>query len=308
METLRFNLVEEADAYTLSRYAREQAEALGIMTFEAAAFANAISEIAMNAIVHGRGGAAEVHLTDNQRGIEAVIGDNGPGIGSLAQAFTEGHSTAGTLGLGLSAAHRACEDFSVLRNDSSGTTIALRQYLHVPTNEIDYDVVSLPAENSTYNKDIFLTQESRGDTVLVMVADLGAFKSLDHNASQILREVSISHRHSSLEELGTELQRCLGDYYDNDEVHFALLRISPFGAECHVVGNAQAACFQAEKPTGELATFTVIASDGVDLSQVTEPIVDSDAYTLASQIFNQSAVPEEDATVLVVRRFSNESR
>src|ERR1051325_886502 len=61
----------------------------------------AASELARNTLVHGGGGRAEVALVTNGRrkGVLVTFADKGPGIPDLAQAFTDGYTTGGGLGL-----------------------------------------------------------------------------------------------------------------------------------------------------------------------------------------------------------------
>jgi serine/threonine-protein kinase RsbT len=85
----------------------------------------AASELARNTLLHGGGGHAEVQQVTNGRrlGIRVVFTDAGPGIPDLDQAFTDGYSTGGGLGLGLSGARRLMDEFDLWTEVGQGTTV-----------------------------------------------------------------------------------------------------------------------------------------------------------------------------------------
>ena len=88
----------------LRRHVRRAVEKIGILPERAFDFSAAVSEAAMNAIVHAGGGMAEVRA-DAARGLVQVwVADNGRGITEdvlYAGVSERGTSTRGTLGQGL---------------------------------------------------------------------------------------------------------------------------------------------------------------------------------------------------------------
>jgi len=74
----------------------------------------AASELARNTLQHG-GGRVEVTTVDNgrRRGVRLSFADSGPAIADLDLALTDGYTTAGGSGLGLSGARRLVDDFEV---------------------------------------------------------------------------------------------------------------------------------------------------------------------------------------------------
>ena len=66
----------------------------------------AASELARNTLVYGGGGRASVEVVSDGRGAASalVFSDDGPGIADLDLALTDGYTTGGGLGLGLSGA------------------------------------------------------------------------------------------------------------------------------------------------------------------------------------------------------------
>ena len=85
----------------------------------------AASELARNTRVYGGGGRAEVQPVTNGRrtGIRIVFADEGPGIVDLDRAFTDGYTTGGGLGLGLSGARRLMDEFDVWTKVGEGTVV-----------------------------------------------------------------------------------------------------------------------------------------------------------------------------------------
>lgn len=86
----------------------------------------AASELARNTLLHGGGGRAEVQVVTNGRrkGVRIVFIDSGPGIPDLDLAFTDGYTTKGGLGLGLSGARRLMDEFDVQTAPGQGTTVS----------------------------------------------------------------------------------------------------------------------------------------------------------------------------------------
>ena len=87
----------------------------------------AASELARNTLVYGGGGGAEVTVVDNGRrkGIRIVFADDGPGIADLQLAMTDGYTSGGGLGLGLSGTRRLVDEFDIDTAPGKGTRITI---------------------------------------------------------------------------------------------------------------------------------------------------------------------------------------
>jgi serine/threonine-protein kinase RsbT len=86
--------------------------------------------MARNTLVHGKGGSmtiTEVEL-GIRSGLQLVFQDSGPGIPDIAQAMTDGYSTAKSLGLGLGGARRLVNEFEITSGPSEGTRVTIRQW------------------------------------------------------------------------------------------------------------------------------------------------------------------------------------
>ena len=90
----------------------------------------AASELARNTLVYGGGGTVEVGRVENGRrtGIRIVFADQGPGIADLELALTDGYTTGGGLGLGLSGARRLVDEFDIDTAVGQGTTIRVTKW------------------------------------------------------------------------------------------------------------------------------------------------------------------------------------
>jgi serine/threonine-protein kinase RsbT len=54
--------------------------------------------------------------------------DQGPGIADIAKAMTDGYTTGGGLGLGLSGAKRLSNEFAITSTPGSGTVVTLARW------------------------------------------------------------------------------------------------------------------------------------------------------------------------------------
>ncbi|MDQ8204344.1 SpoIIE family protein phosphatase [Pelagicoccus sp. SDUM812003] len=99
----------EMDVHAARIAARHIANDAKLVASDAAAYVTGVSELAMNTLVHGRGGRLIqrcVQLADGRLAAVAQADDKGPGISDIARALQDGFSTAGSLGGGLPGAER----------------------------------------------------------------------------------------------------------------------------------------------------------------------------------------------------------
>jgi serine/threonine-protein kinase RsbT len=90
----------------------------------------AASELARNTFIYGGGGLARVELVEQngRRGVRVSFEDRGPGIADLDLALTDGYTTGGGLGLGLSGAKRLCNEFEIRSKPGEGTTVTITRW------------------------------------------------------------------------------------------------------------------------------------------------------------------------------------
>jgi serine/threonine-protein kinase RsbT len=112
------------------RTVQDWAVRLAFSVIDRTKFVTAASEIGRNTLVHGKGGTMridEVH-ENGLTGLRLVFQDEGPGIPDIAQALTDGFTTARSLGLGLGGAKRLVNEFDIQSAVGQGTTITLTQW------------------------------------------------------------------------------------------------------------------------------------------------------------------------------------
>jgi serine/threonine-protein kinase RsbT len=98
---------------------------LGFSLVDQTKLVTGASELARNTVDHGRGGNVRLEsMEDGQRrGLAMTFEDQGPGIPDLTLALSEGYSTSGGLGLGLSGTRRLMSEFHIESSPGTGTRV-----------------------------------------------------------------------------------------------------------------------------------------------------------------------------------------
>ncbi|CAL9282862.1 anti-sigma regulatory factor [Streptomyces sp. SudanB182_2057] len=125
VSTTSLPIGSDADLAWVRQHVRQCAAELGFGLVQQTKLVTAASELARNTLVHGGGGRVEITSLDNgrSRGLRMSFIDDGPGIRDLELAMTDGYTTGGGLGLGLSGAKRLVHEFSVDTEPGRGTTV-----------------------------------------------------------------------------------------------------------------------------------------------------------------------------------------
>ena len=108
------------------RMAAERAVQVGLAAAQVAELAIVATEIASNLVKHAEDGTMLIRALrhDNRAGVELVALDSGPGMPDLMAAGRDGHSTAGTLGIGLGAVARQSSWWDGYTQPGWGTVLA----------------------------------------------------------------------------------------------------------------------------------------------------------------------------------------
>jgi serine/threonine-protein kinase RsbT len=119
-------LTTDEHVVALRRAVRERALEIKLSLVDQTKLVTAASELARNTIKYGGGGEAHViALADGVRqGVRLLFADDGPGIADLQLALTDGYTTGGGLGLGLSGAKRLVDEFDIDTRHGEGTIVA----------------------------------------------------------------------------------------------------------------------------------------------------------------------------------------
>jgi serine/threonine-protein kinase RsbT len=128
--TDRITVAADQDVVRVRQLVRSVAVSVKLSLVDQTKLVTAASELARKTLVYGGGGTVEVSRVDNGRrpGIRIVFADEGPGIADLDLALTDGYTTGGGLGLGLSGARRLVDEFDIDTKVGEGTTITVTKW------------------------------------------------------------------------------------------------------------------------------------------------------------------------------------
>ncbi len=115
------------DVVRVRQAVRVRAAALGFSIVDQTKIVTAASELARNTLEHGGGGNCAIEVLDEgvRKGLRLIFEDCGPGIPDLALALTDGYTTGGGLGLGLSGSRRLANEFDLWSKPGEGTRVTI---------------------------------------------------------------------------------------------------------------------------------------------------------------------------------------
>ena len=121
------SIASDPDVVRVRQMVRQAGVAAKLPLVDQIKLLTAASELARNTLVHGGGGYATVEQVHNGRraGVRVSFIDEGPGIADLELAFTDGYTTGGGLGLGLSGSRRLCDEFDIDTAAGQGTRVTV---------------------------------------------------------------------------------------------------------------------------------------------------------------------------------------
>jgi serine/threonine-protein kinase RsbT len=123
-------LKAEEDVVLTRQATRKRAIEAGLSLVDQTRIVTAASELARNTINYGGGGSVCIEIVemDGRKGVRLTFEDQGPGISDISLALTDGYTTGGGLGLGLSGAKRLCSEFDLYSNPGEGTRISILRW------------------------------------------------------------------------------------------------------------------------------------------------------------------------------------
>ncbi|GAA4192838.1 anti-sigma regulatory factor [Microbispora amethystogenes] len=123
-------IATNGDVVLVRQKVRSVAAEIGLSLVDQTKIVTAASELARNVLVHAGGGRVEVEKvsTGLRPGLRLVFSDEGPGISDIAQAMTDGFTTGGGLGLGLSGSRRLVDEFDLVSAPGEGTRITVTKW------------------------------------------------------------------------------------------------------------------------------------------------------------------------------------
>ena len=123
--------IKHADDVVRVRQAvRARAIEAGLGLVDQTKIVTAASELARNTLDYGLGGHVriETFTAPPRLGVRLTFEDQGPGIPDVERALTEGFTTGGGLGLGLTGARRLCNEFDLHTRVGEGTRVMIARW------------------------------------------------------------------------------------------------------------------------------------------------------------------------------------
>ena len=127
VDALVLPIRSDEDVVRLRQSVREHMIAAGFSLIDQTKMITAASELARNTLRYGGGGEAHMLKLMNgmRRGLSLAFIDHGPGIADMKLALTDGYTTGGGMGLGLSGARRLADEFEIESSPGVGTTVKI---------------------------------------------------------------------------------------------------------------------------------------------------------------------------------------
>jgi len=123
-------LRDEQDVVRARQAVRARMQQLNFSLVDQTKMITAASELARNAVTHGKGGEMAIEIVNNgsRTGIRLTFQDNGPGIEDLSLAMKDGWTSGGGLGMGLPGTKRLVNDFDIESAVGKGTRIIIARW------------------------------------------------------------------------------------------------------------------------------------------------------------------------------------
>jgi serine/threonine-protein kinase RsbT len=123
-------LQNSSDVVVARQKVRQWAIELRFSLVDQTKLVTAASELARNALDHGRGGQMSIEIVNGgaRNGIKLTFEDNGPGIADIEQALKDGFTTGSGMGLGLGGSKRLVNDFAIESEVGKGTKITVTRW------------------------------------------------------------------------------------------------------------------------------------------------------------------------------------
>ena len=126
----RLPIIVQEDIVRARHMARQWAVDASFKLVDQTKFVTAVSELARNTLIYGKGGSMLLEAVEKNlgKGLRATFEDKGPGIPNIEQALQNGFTTGGGLGLGLGGAKRLSHEFEIVSKLGEGTRITVARW------------------------------------------------------------------------------------------------------------------------------------------------------------------------------------
>ena len=128
--SLTLRLQSDEDVVALRKQVRERALSIKLSLVDQTKIVTAASELARNTIKYGGGGEVVLEELDDgiRDGMALLFIDGGPGIADLDLALTDGFTSGGGLGLGLSGSRRLVDEFEIDTRVGEGMAVSVAKW------------------------------------------------------------------------------------------------------------------------------------------------------------------------------------
>ena len=123
-------LRSEHDIVLARQLVRRLTQELKFSLVDQTKMVTATSELSRNTVVYGGGGhmAWEIVTAGVRQGLRLRFEDRGPGIADMSLAMTDGWTSGGGLGMGLSGSKRLVDEFDIRSAPGEGTCVTITRW------------------------------------------------------------------------------------------------------------------------------------------------------------------------------------
>lgn len=170
-----FRVEEPASASGVRRAAERLAAELALPARKLADLSILVAEAAGNLVKHADQGVMLVRTVRHAdaAGVEVIAVDSGPGMADVTRSAGDGHSTSGTLGIGLGAILRQASWSDVHSVPGKGTVLAAQVWAEAPPEQMWAGGVTRPLAGETASGDGFAARVAEGRRQVMVVDGLG---------------------------------------------------------------------------------------------------------------------------------------
>ncbi|WP_229399317.1 SpoIIE family protein phosphatase [Micromonospora okii] len=173
---LWFRVESGSAASAVRRAAERLGEQLGLGEARTADLAIVAAELTSNLVKHADEGVLLLRPVrlDDRAGVELVGIDAGPGMADLTLSSRDGHSTAGTLGIGLGAIMRQTDWFDGYSRPGKGTVLAVQVWPSRPAPEQSWAAgLTRPLTGESVSGDGYAVRVAEGRHQVLVCDGLG---------------------------------------------------------------------------------------------------------------------------------------
>lgn len=123
-------LKTSSDVVLARQKVRQWAVELRFSLVDQTKLVTAASELARNALDHGKGGSMTIEVVNvaAKSGLRLIFEDRGPGIPDIEVALKDGFTSGSGMGLGLGGSKRLVNEFSIETEVGKGTKVTVARW------------------------------------------------------------------------------------------------------------------------------------------------------------------------------------